>query len=44
MSAEDIREQAPQAFKDIHAVIDSMKTHNLVTPVASVWPLGILKG
>jgi tRNA-splicing ligase RtcB (3'-phosphate/5'-hydroxy nucleic acid ligase) len=41
---EDIREQAPGAFKDIDKVMQSLKTHKLVNPVATTVPLAILKG
>jgi len=41
---EDIREQAPGAFKDITKVIDSLKTNQLVRPVATTAPIAILKG
>lgn len=39
----DVREQAPQAFKDIYKVIESLKSGNLVEPIVSTSPLAILK-
>lgn len=41
---EDIREQAPAAFKDVYKVLESLKSNHLVAPIASTFPLAILKG
>ncbi|MCM8780207.1 MAG: RtcB family protein, partial [Candidatus Omnitrophica bacterium] len=44
LGKEDIREQAPAAFKDIYKVLESLKSNRLVAPIASTSPLAILKG
>jgi tRNA-splicing ligase RtcB len=41
---EDLREQAPHAFKDIQTVITALKNHRLIRPVVITAPLAILKG
>lgn len=41
---EDLREQAPYAFKDIQQIIAALKIHRLVRPVVITAPLAILKG
>jgi tRNA-splicing ligase RtcB len=44
LGEQDLREQSPFAFKDIHKVISVLKAHRLSRPVALTQPLGILKG
>jgi tRNA-splicing ligase RtcB (3'-phosphate/5'-hydroxy nucleic acid ligase) len=39
-----LEEQAPGAFKDVDAVIDSMRATRLAAPVARTRPLAVLKG
>lgn len=41
---EDIREQAPLAFKNIDKVLETLKQHHLIKPVAATRPLAIIKG
>jgi tRNA-splicing ligase RtcB len=41
---ENVSEQAPLAFKDINAVIETLKGHSLINPILSTKPLAIIKG
>lgn len=37
-------DEAPQAYKDIHEVVDSLSERNMITKAARLVPLGVLKG
>ena len=39
-----IVDEAPQAYKNIHHVVDTLAEINLINKVASIKPLGVLKG
>ncbi|NLX58057.1 MAG: RtcB family protein [Phycisphaerae bacterium] len=39
-----IKEEAPQAYKDIETVIDTVEGAGLARRVARMVPLGVLKG
>lgn len=43
-SGEDIRDEAPQVYKDINLVVDSLAEMNLLKKVVRLLPLAVLKG
>jgi len=43
-SKQSVLEEAPQAYKDISLVVDSVQGAGLADPVARIYPIAVIKG
>jgi len=43
-SINDLAEESPEAYKDIHQVVDIVATLDIAQPIARTKPLGVIKG